>query len=349
MSTLSVNPATPTTGTLRGKRPRITPARYLYCASSSPQPSVIAPITSAMNTPVNHRETVELSPLSALAPAPTQTESKPKSSRTLGYTRGRPSKIAVASRARLLGPQDEPLPVTIVKTRNYDEFIIPTGVPEPTEEEVTLLMDRIDYCNELQWNPIRVTPYLEVYDGKKRLEAARRLGLELCYVVDERLSVGDIILYRGDPRGWEYDQYCLYYAEQGRSQYEELLAFAKEHQLPLGSAMSLLNWGGTQAKEEVALDFKCGRFRITSREHAMQVISLRDQHRARIPKAVAASKKDMTEQRVFLNAVSNHLGKPGVDEQALSGILEQIRWQPTESDYERHMRRLLKEAAVLAS
>ena len=257
--------------------------------------------------------------------------------------RGRPTKIAAAARARLLGPADEVLRVSVVKTRNYDQFIIPTGVAEPLPAEVKQFAGRLDLRNDLLWHPIRVTPYLEVYDGKLRLAAARLRGLALAYVVDESLSVGDIVTDRGEPRGWEFEQYCFYYAEQGRPVYTELFAFSKDHQLPLGSAISLLSGGGTQPTEELLHGFKRGHFRITHAAHAQAVIAVRDEYRRKIPRS-PLKKKDVAQQRVFLNAVSTLLAKPGVTPRTLSAILPVIRWQPTEADYERHLGRLLREA-----
>lgn len=260
--------------------------------------------------------------------------------------RGRPSKISAAARARLFGIPDELVPVSLMKTTNYDQFIIPTGVAEPLPAEVERFAERLDLHNNLQWNPIRVTPYLEVYDGKLRLAAARLRGFALAYVVDETLSVGDIVADRGEPRGWEFDQYCLYYAEQGRPVYARLLAFSKEHNLPLGSAISLLSGGGTQLTEAVLHGFKRGQFRITHEAHARAVVSVRDEYRRKIPVG-PAKKKDVAQQRVFLNAVSTHLAQPGVTASSLSAILPVIRWQPTEADYERHLGRLLREAKAV--
>lgn len=270
----------------------------------------------------------------------------------VAYKRGRPSKIFSAARARLLGPPDRALPITLVQTRNYDQFIIPIGVVEPLPAEVEAFVQRLDFRNELTWNPLRVTPYLEVYDGKLRLAAARLLGYPVTYLVDENLSVGDIVADRGEPRGWELDQYCLYYAEQGRPQYQRLLEFADRYDFPLGAAASLLGGGGAKPTKEALWDFKRGKFRITHATHAARVVAIRDEYRAKFPnptpdgaRAKAFTREDVTVQRVFLNAVSKQLAKPGVQREDLSSILGKIIWQPTEADYDRHIARLLRDQA----
>lgn len=256
--------------------------------------------------------------------------------------RGRPSKIAAAARARLLGPPDEIISISLMQSTNYDEFIIPTGVFEHSEEEVRQFAERVSMRNELLWNPIRVTPYMEVYDGKLRLAAARYLNCPLAYVIDETLSVGHIIADRGEPRGWAFDQYCVYYAEQGRPEYLKVLAFAKTHDIPLGSAASLLQGGGITGTEAALNEFKFGRFQVTHEAHARQVVGVRDEYRRKLPKMRIKPKKDITRQRVFLNAVSKQLALPGKDPDALCSILALIRWQPTEADYDRHLACLTK-------
>jgi hypothetical protein len=268
----------------------------------------------------------------------------------ISYKRGRPSKIFSANRARLLGPADRDLPITLVETTNYDQFIIPTGVAEPTSREVEAFAQRLDMRNELPWHPIRVTPYLEVYDGKLRLAAAKLRGYVLTYLVDELLTLGDIIADRGEPRGWEFDQYCLYYAEQGRPQYQRLLDFSVNNDFPLGAAASLLSGGGTKPTKQAMGDFKRGKFRITHASHAARVVAVRDEYRLKLsplmegqPRPKAASREDVTVQRVFLNALSNQLAQPGVHGNDFTRILDKILWQPTEADYDRHLARLLRD------
>lgn len=328
---------------IREKRARIAPGDFVRCASTSVESK---DLLRQVSRSLQERTT----PIQRLIPVPlvspqVVTEVMPMATELI-IPRGRPSKIAVASRARLVGPVDELVEVSLIKTSNYDQFIIPTGVTLPTEAEIQRMMDLISLRNGLAWNPIRVTPYLEIYDGKVRLEAARRLKLELTYLIDEKLCVGDIIQDRGDARGWEFDQYCLYYAEQGRGEYKRLLLFAKENELPLGAAASLLSGGKAEAlkTDAVLTAFKRGDFRVTSEAHAKQVVSIRNEYRAKLGTARTNQKRDPTKQRVFLSVLSNNLALPEVDETQIQQILPHIRWQPTEADYDRHLKRLLRDA-----
>ena len=290
-------------------------------------------------------EGASLQPLKPLKPAPAGPRQNSEPVEGLEKRdRGRPSKIGASARARLLGPPSRLVEISVMITTNYDSFIIPTGVFEPTEEEVRKLADRIEMRNELLWNPIRVTPYMEVYDGKLRLAAARLLGLEIAYMVDATLSVGHIIADRGEPRGWEFDQYCAYYAEQGRPDYLKVLTFAASHEIPVGSAASLLQGGGIAGTEEALKEFKFGRFKVTHEAHALQVVAVRDEYRRKLPKLGIKPKRDITQQRVFLNALSKQLALPDIHPDTLRNILAAIRWQPTEADYDRHLARLIRDS-----
>lgn len=317
--------------TVGGKRPRLPQAGYVRVASSD----VLVPrqTTPAGAGKFSAGSSTTTNPTPVLGVTPTPVGEK--------RSAGRPSKISVSNRARLFGPSDVALPVTVFQSTNYDQFIIPTGVAEPSEAEVNVMRHRIATRNLLNLNPIIVTPYLEIYEGKKRLAAARAEGLSLSYVIDETLSVGDIIADRGEPRGWEFDQYCLYYAEQGRKQYAKLIEFAAEHQLPLGAAASLLKGGSSQDTSQILTDFKRGLFTISNEAHALKVIELRNKQREIAPKL--GGKKDMTQQRVYLNALSQTLGRDDVDDEILERVLSQVKWQPTENDYQRHLSRLVRE------
>lgn len=190
---------------------------------------------------------------------------------------GRPSKIAASNRARLIGPPDENTSFTVSRTVsiNYDQFIIPTGVPESSEAEVREYVQRASIREELLCNPILVTSYMEVYDGKLRLAAARRLNYPLAYVVDETLSVGHIVAECGDSPGWGLDQYCVYYAEQGRPEYVRVLIFATTYDISIGSAASLLQGGMHTCTEEAAMEFELGYFKVTHEAHALGVVTRR--------------------------------------------------------------------------
>lgn len=321
---------TPLAGNLATKRPRIAQGGFVQVASSDH----VVPRRLSEGKTRTFSEAVATTPQPVVSVKPTQVAEK--------RSAGRPSKISVASRARLLGPADTALPVTVFQTTNYDQFIIPTGVAEPTEAEVAVMRHRLSQRDMLALSPIIVTPYLEVYEGKKRLAAARAENKPLSYVIDPNLSVGDIIADRGEPRGWEFDQYCLYYAEQGRKEYAKLIDFAAAHQLPLGAAASLLNGGSSQDTTQIMADFKRGLFKITNEAHALKVIELRDKQRQLTPKL--EGKKDMTQQRVYLSALSQTVSRDGVTDEILEHVLPQVKWQPTEHDYTRHLARLVRES-----
>ena len=73
-------------------------------------------------------------------------------------------------------------------TKNYDMFITDrdkTGhwSTQNCEKLIKNLMQSISYRNLLAWRPIIVTKNFLVIDGLHRLEAAKRLGVEIYYEV----------------------------------------------------------------------------------------------------------------------------------------------------------------------
>jgi hypothetical protein len=314
-------------GTERKKRPRIAPIGPVHCASSDNY-------GKEKKAPVSQ----PVEPVTVIAPHPVGEV-------TPARRTGRPGRYDHNFQARLMGPVDVEKPTLVFESTNYDQFIIPAFVAEPTEEEVDRMVYRLQQRDMLAQNPITVTPYLEVYDGKVRLAAAKRLQLPVYYLVDPTLSVYEIVTDRGQARGWEYDQYAEYYAQQGRTDYRELWAFSREHKLPLSAAASLLSGGGTQKpNKEKILDFKRGLFRVTNRQHADNVVAILNRSQAVLP-SPKAKERELSQQGVFIKALSSHLEKPGVTPELVEGIMGQVQRQPTEADYERHLRRLLRDKA----
>lgn len=257
--------------------------------------------------------------------------------------RGRPSKAADSAHARLIGPPCEQLSIPHLKTRNLEIFIIPTGVCQPLTEDVIRFADRIKFSDDLLWHPIRVTPNMEVYDGKLRLAAAKLLGCEISYFIDVNLTVGHIIRDRGQPRGWSLTEYCKYYSKQGRPYYQHLLEFGQTHALPLTAAAGLLHANGLLPIDKVILEFQNGQLQINDEQHALQIIALRDEFQRRQLRPSDPKRKKISGQHVFLTSLSQIVALAGSELGVLRAILPAIHFQSTHEDYLRHISRLIRD------
>jgi hypothetical protein len=110
---------------------------------------------------------------------------------------------------------------------------------------------------------------LEVKDGQHRLIFAEALGLPVYYVVEEQDY--DIAEVNSTAKIWTLIDYAQKHADNGRKPYQEGLAFAQTHGLPVGAAFCLL--AGTTTFGNISDKFCAGEFAIKDREWADRVAS----------------------------------------------------------------------------
>lgn len=128
--------------------------------------------------------------------------------------------------------------------------------------------------------PICVTSNKEVVDGQHRLEAAKRLGVPIYYVVDDHYSPIKMVTRNTTQLKWMLDDYLNYYSHQGYEDYVKLANLKKDVSWPL---QCVLIWipTGDRAKG----NFKEGRFKFTldhktadAMKNAAQLIELLEEY-----------------------------------------------------------------------
>lgn len=145
----------------------------------------------------------------------------------------------------------------VVSTNNYGQFKLrndnrKNGI---IEKHVLALMESIKKKNRLYLFPIKVNRDWEVMDGQHRLEAAKRLGVEIFYVQDATLEAADIIdMNRG--KQWLIGDYLNFYVKNGFVEYQKLEKFLLEKDLTLRVALRIFCGGSREAQTK----FKDGEF-----------------------------------------------------------------------------------------
>ena len=115
---------------------------------------------------------------------------------------------------------------------------------------------------------------LKVISGHHRLHYARRLGLEVFYIIDD--SNTDIFDLEADrTQGWSITNIATARAKAGDVELAFLLEFQKEHGLALGVASSLV--GGESAGSYNKVNaIKHGTFKRGNMVHANNVVRITD-------------------------------------------------------------------------
>lgn len=158
---------------------------------------------------------------------------------------------------------------TIHESKDYSQFKVIAGNREVTDTHVKRLMASIGRRNLLPYTPILVNEKMEVIDGQHRLEAAKLLNLPVYYTMAEGAKIKDVQLLNAHQKQWTLEDYAQSYASQGVEDYQTLLSFYQNQDLPVSIAVWLLSkdkWGGGHMR-----DFKEGGFKITSLDEAYEV------------------------------------------------------------------------------
>lgn len=165
----------------------------------------------------------------------------------------------------------------ILKTTNYSQFTILNGNRPLDIAHVKRIMESITNRNLLAENPIVVNNFLCVIDGQHRLEAAKRLGIPIFYIVINHGSLEDVWLLNTSQKNWSLLDYVNSYISRGYVDYRTLKDFSLRYDLPLGISAFLL----ANKKFDTESDsIKKGKFKVISIElaekYANYVIFLRN-------------------------------------------------------------------------
>jgi ParB-like nuclease family protein len=142
------------------------------------------------------------------------------------------------------------------KTKDYNMFHRSPYNRDLTESNVKRLMRSIVQKNLLEFKPILVNNQLEIVDGQHRLEAAKRLGIDVYYEVQDGIHIDDVI-FINNQASWNGYDYMNFYARKGNENYIKLKEFCQKWEVELTHANTLLT-GRTQNGINDA--FKKGEF-----------------------------------------------------------------------------------------
>lgn len=149
--------------------------------------------------------------------------------------------------------------VQIFKETNLDKFRVhPSCRPLRRVDKLT---DAIKTRNLLQFYPIIVDRDLVVYDGQRRLEAARRASVPIYYIVLQNVSMWMIARAGGLSKAWGLRDYLKHFASLGFPAYVRMVELMKQYDfLSYESLLSFL--GSTATTPELRAKFRSGQFVI---------------------------------------------------------------------------------------
>lgn len=131
------------------------------------------------------------------------------------------------------------LPVKVTKEYGKFKSILGNRVIFPSH--VTRMAYAIKQKNLLEYQPILVNAAMYVIDGQHRLAAAKRLKIEIPYIVVPDTDLEDVRMLNSHLKSWSARDFADSYAKTGNKHYKELLAFIKKYEVHLMLAASILS------------------------------------------------------------------------------------------------------------
>ena len=136
------------------------------------------------------------------------------------------------------------------KTNDYDIFKFRADNRDHIDKNhVMRLVNSIQSKNLLELRPIAVNKDYEVIDGQHRLLAAKQLGVDIYYTVEEKLDCKDIVLMNLS-KAWGWYDYLNYYCKNDYQHYLHLKNFIEQHKISLKLGMNITMGGTSEAYEK---------------------------------------------------------------------------------------------------
>ena len=124
--------------------------------------------------------------------------------------------------------------------------------------------------NMLEFRPLLCDSKMYVLDGQHRLEAAKQLGLEVFYQINDEGTHEDIVLLNTAQRRWNAIDYVDYHISRGNQDLKKLKEYAENRHITVSNAISLLKGGNELLRDSI----RNGNFKFPDAEKMTQLDDL---------------------------------------------------------------------------
>lgn len=150
----------------------------------------------------------------------------------------------------------------LLKTKNYDMFKKHDSNRPIDERNLKNIMFSIECKNMLDMRPVIVDSQMRIIDGQHRIEAAKRLGLEVYYQIKKDCDNKDMILLNSNQQRWTLEDYMNFYASEGIESYIELKQFITHNNYDFPMVFRLISDHGGRFMKS----FKAGKLKHIDKE-----------------------------------------------------------------------------------
>ena len=162
--------------------------------------------------------------------------------------------------------------IKVYVTDDYDKFTRLDGNRSIADGRVKKIIDSINTVGYMPV-PVLVNENLEVIDGQGRVEACKRLGLPVYYIMKRDAGIDACIAMNINQTNWSIMDYIKSYADRGNQSYKYLLDLLEKFspsykQTPVLYAACGVMGGGGRA------EVKCGSIQIDKKQYDKARVAL---------------------------------------------------------------------------
>lgn len=156
----------------------------------------------------------------------------------------------------------------VYQTSDYEKFSKLTGNRKLNEQNVIRKMKSIKRYGQL--SPILINALKQTIEGQHRLEACRRLGIPVLYIIDGNAGLAEAVECNENQKNWNPYDFAYANAEKGIQPYSILLDFIEKYNFSVSVAIELLagNVKRDSGGQTDLASFRNGNFKIANYEIA---------------------------------------------------------------------------------
>lgn len=186
----------------------------------------------------------------------------------------------------------------IRKTRDYNIFKKHENNRAIDKTNLNRLMFSISAQNMLEFQPILVDGQMRIIDGQHRLEAAKLLGIEVYYQVNEETTHQDIVLLNAYQKQWKTEDYINYYISLGNENYRKLQEAADRRSISITELLEVAKATNNSSKGESLKNGSFTFFGDKEMEKIDDILDKLEKVYETIGRYVAEAKPIMTSHRL---------------------------------------------------
>lgn len=165
--------------------------------------------------------------------------------------------------------------VKVYFTTNYTIFKAIKGNRLLNESKINrIITDIKSGLDMLKYYPIVVDEQMNVIDGQHRLFIAKKLKVNVYYIISKKIQLNEIAKVNSNTEKWNNEDFINCYIVNGSKDYQKLRDFKEQYGFPLSVCQNLLMFGdagGDGGKEDMKEVFQQGKFKATHEQKAKEL------------------------------------------------------------------------------